>query len=126
MGANVAVFARERACMDATDGLVESGGDGRAELDEVSIRAGLVRAEVGAIAGDCRGDWIGVFSLAASSVSMGGSRGVVACPWSVSCPEVLGSIGIGATKGPSIDPRIGDEGSKVSCLDTALRAGLMI
>ena len=76
------VPALERCRIDATDGLVDNGGEGSVYI------GGALRdvADVGELAGsatlgDCNGDWIGA-DLIFKSIFSGGRSGVLACPWS--------------------------------------------
>jgi hypothetical protein len=65
--------------MEAMDGLVDRGGDGR--QCSCGVPDGVVELGsdgVSATVGDCKGDWTGRL-LQNSSIMIGGSNGVVAC-----------------------------------------------
>ena len=79
IGEAVAVFARDRWRIDTTDGFVDRGGDGRLGMVGLSIDVlAVILFGVGAIDGDCSGEWIGLSCLE-SSLNTGGRSGVVAC-----------------------------------------------
>jgi hypothetical protein len=72
----------ECCCIEATEGLVDNGGEGSVYI--CGALAGVV--DVGELAGpatlgDCKGDWIGA-GLVFKSIISGGRSGVPACPWS--------------------------------------------
>ena len=95
----VAVFALERARIEATEGFVDKGGDGRLGNCGVPVGVGdeaLGKTGAAAIVGDCNGDWIGLDFLD-SSENIGGNKGVVACGCSSSWPtgDLVISIGTG-------------------------------
>jgi hypothetical protein len=77
----VPVFALDLAGIDAMEGFVDKGGEGRPGNCGVLFGVGddaVEKTGATAIVGDCRGDWIGLDFLE-SSEKTGGSNGVVAC-----------------------------------------------
>lgn len=86
------VPARDLWRIEAIEGFVDSGGDGR--LDSCGVPHGvteLCRDDVSATVGDCNGDWSETLS-GDSSIRSGGSNGVVACSRSSSACCMASSI----------------------------------
>jgi hypothetical protein len=114
--------------MDTIEGRVERGGDGRHDKGLSKDVRELMTAEVGAMDGDCSGDCTGS-SLLQSSARTGGSKGVLAWQvssssstdgfWSMSMGSVSPSKEVSLGKG-----KLGDDATKLSCLEMALSAGL--
>lgn len=91
----VIVLVRERLCIDTIDGRVDRGGEGKHDWDMSMEVRELMIAEVGAMEGDCRGDWMGSSFLHISR-STGGNNGVVACRCSSSPSSCFCSMGAGS------------------------------
>lgn len=71
--------ARFRWRIEAMDGFVDRGGEGR--HGSFGVPNGVVELGnegISATVGDCKGDWIGTFR-GDNSIMIGGSNGVVAC-----------------------------------------------
>jgi hypothetical protein len=122
------VPARDRWRIEATEGFVDRGGEGR--HDSFGVLFGV--AELGqdgvpATVGDCKGECKGKL-LADRPIIIGGSNGVVACPGSSSAWAFASSISIDVAPDSikfSSGPVCTGEGDRrLSCLEMALNAGL--
>lgn len=92
------MFALDLPGIDAIEGFVDKGGDGR--LDNCGVLVGVGddaggKAGAAAMVGDCKGDCIGL-DLFESSEKTGGSNGVVACGCSSSLLPGVFAMSIGA------------------------------
>lgn len=81
------MFALDLPFIDASEGFLDKGGEGR--LGICGVLVGVGDDAVGkfgaaaAVVGDCKGDCMGL-DFAESSEKIGGSKGVVACGCSFS------------------------------------------